>query len=679
MNIDSGQMPDSQSTAEAMADQLQQVGRVVATEQKPNTAYEFHFWTAADSPVGIGTLVAVLTECLEVYGVVVEGWSWTDVASAMHDYVGLEGNPSREAMTRRPEIRLYTAAVLRREPEEPVKPVPTGPVFLADDVAVNKALRMDSYADKSGVAVGAYQNGELLAPVYLDANFLLGPEAAHVTLTGVSGLATKTSSIEFLLQSIFASQENVACVCFNVKGHDMLFLDYPAEAPEGYILAGKYEELGIDSLSDADRELYRSLGVPLEPFRDVEYYAPHKEDGVNLNTLRTNEAVAHNVHPLAWGLKEIMEFSEVVLNRDDVDAKADALIEYLNQRVINQKDGYDVGDGKPNLYVRSFEDLTEWFRRVMDHMEKRDQGRGMEQYKTHHIATIRKVNNRLTNLITRYKGLLVSNEKADDLPWGMFRAGGIYVIDIAGMDAQGQDLVVTRVVSKLKEHLEKKTLGVDRCVVVVDELNKYAPSDGPDTNLRKTLLDISERGRYIGLVLFSAQQFRSQVHKRVVGNCGTSIYGRMDMDELSTPGYQVLTRAEREKLATLAKGQLMVRHPHFSQAIFVKFPRPNVLRGSDGIRMFPARQDMPLDEAVFQNFRKLNPAVQRNAVREIVEASDPEAVAEAAARVRQEAPEDPLARFRQLCRRKANISEADDRPSNFAVPKAIDPDDPFAD
>ena len=35
------------------------LGRVVATERKPNTPHEFHFWTAIDSPVGIGTIVRV--------------------------------------------------------------------------------------------------------------------------------------------------------------------------------------------------------------------------------------------------------------------------------------------------------------------------------------------------------------------------------------------------------------------------------------------------------------------------------------------------------------------------------------------------------------------------------------------------------------------------------------------
>ena len=88
------------------------------------------------------------------------------------------------------------------------------------------------------------------------------------------------------------------------------------------------------------------------------------------------------------------------------------------------------------------------------------------------------------------------------------------------------------------------------------------------------LLDISERGRYLGLVLFGAEQFRSQVHRRVVGNAATKVFGRMDADELATPGYQVLSPATKIKLATLPVGELMVRHPHFTQPIFVRFPRP---------------------------------------------------------------------------------------------------------
>jgi len=218
-------------------------------------------------------------------------------------------------------------------------------------------------------------------------------------------------------------------------------------------------------------------------------------------------------------------------------------------------------------------------------------------------------------------------------------------------------------------------------IVVVDELNKYAPSDGPDTYLRQTLLDISERGRYLGLVLFSAQQFRSQVHRRVVGNSGTCIYGRMDMDELATPGYQVLTAATKEKLATLSKGQLMIRHPHFTQPIFVKFPRPNVLRGPDGMKMFPAAEDLPLDEAIWRNLRRLDPNLDKLAVKDAVAAcGDGDEAVRAMNLALQAKPDgDVLAYFKTCMRKQARSRE-------FMPPNAIrletvsspDPEDPFA-
>ena len=145
---------------------------------------------------------------------------------------------------------------------------------------------------------------------------------------------------------------------------------------------------------------------------------------------------------------------------------------------------------------------------------------------------------------TRAKGLVSNDATVSDLPWDGFQDRTVYVIDVANVEPEAQDLIFARVVTEARERLERNTLGVDHLVVFVDELNKYAPADSYETYVRKMLLDISERGRYLGLVLFSAQQFRSQVHKRVVGNAGTGIYGRMDMDELATPGYSVLSPAD---------------------------------------------------------------------------------------------------------------------------------------
>ena len=126
------------------------LGRVVATERRPNTPHEFHFWTALESPVGIGTIVRVdgrptNGQIPHIYGVVVEGFSYTDLQSPLHDVIGHDASPASAgfAATERAEIRLYTAAVLRQIPDEPLQPVPMGQVFLATEEDVAVALRMD--------------------------------------------------------------------------------------------------------------------------------------------------------------------------------------------------------------------------------------------------------------------------------------------------------------------------------------------------------------------------------------------------------------------------------------------------------------------------------------------------------------------------------------------------------
>ncbi len=146
------------------------LGRVVATERKPNTPHEFSFWTALDSPVGIGTIVRVEGPdpvngvIPRVFGVVTEGFSYTDLQTPLHDVLGHDGRPSAESLsaTRRTEIRLYSAAVLRHLPEEPLQPVPMGEVYLADADDVAVALRMDGYlaaGAHTGIPVGDLPGG----------------------------------------------------------------------------------------------------------------------------------------------------------------------------------------------------------------------------------------------------------------------------------------------------------------------------------------------------------------------------------------------------------------------------------------------------------------------------------------------------------------------------------------
>ncbi len=606
------------------------IGRVVATELMPASPHQFHFWTATDAPIGIGAIVRVDEQGgRTVYALVVDARAYTDLETPLEDVSAAAGDPARGSSAARTEIRLWTAAVLRQVPEEPLQPVPLTDVRMAERCDVETALRMDSYVGEGavgGIPVGLYTSGGSSAPIYVDPDFLLGPESAHLNISGVSGLATKTSAVEFFLSSVFqkfpADKGRISAVCFNVKGPDLCFLDH----------AG--------TLNDVELEMYRELGLAATPFERVAYYAPFKADGVNLNTLRSHPDLAPDVRPLVWGLREVLDYHEVLLNRDDIDAKADAFIDFLADRVVDKEFRDEWGQVHR---VASFGDLERLFRAIFDGLE--GQGRS-DMWRTHHVATIRKVRNRLLNISTRCKGLVTDDGSASDLPFGSFEDRSVYVIDVAGVDQLGQDLVFTRVLSRLREHLERRDLGVEHVVVFADELNKYASQDAPDSYVRKMLLDISERGRYLGLVLFGAQQFRSQVHRRVVGNAGTQVFGRMDMDELATAGYQLYSPATKIKLATLPKGELMVRHPHFTHPVFMRFPRPAVLNGRAGVERYPPAADVPFDEAVVRHLVGLDRRVSPAAVQDLIAGRREEDVRRALLATRRARPADVLGHFR---------------------------------
>lgn len=609
------------------------VGEIIATERRPNTPHDFHFLASADAPVGIGIIVRVdstsSTGALtRVYGVVVEGLRYEDVTQADR------------------EVRLYSAQVLRHMPEEPLQPVAIGRVFLAGADEIALALRMETYATTgrilesaaretrgTGIPVGVYRAAGFDAPISLDADFLVGPEAAHLNITGMSGLATKTSAIEFVLQSAFThfpqKKGSIAAVCFNVKGPDLCFIDKPG------------------AITESDRQLYDALQVPATPFANVRYYAPFTARGLQLNTLRTHPDVADDVTPLTWGLGEVLQFADVLLNKDDIDAKADALIDFIRERVVG-KTFEEKGFSRVHV-VQSFADLDAWFRDVL---KKLEEGHG-DTWRTHHAATVRKVRNRLSNLSTRCAGLVTDDGVVSDLPFGNFEDRTVYVVDIARVEEDAQDLVFARVVSELRDHLERRELGVDHLIVFVDELNKYAPADGQETFVRKMLLDISERGRYLGLVLFGAQQFRSQVQRRIVGNAGSALYGRMDADELATAGYHVLSPAIKARLATLDKGQLMVRHPHFAQPIFVRFPRPAVMSGREGVETYPPAPEPPLAVAVARELRRHDASIHLAWVQQTILLYEEPAVLSARNAVMRTRPADVKAAFKRELARMA--------------------------
>jgi hypothetical protein len=148
----------------------------------------------------------------------------------------------------------------------------------------------------------------------------------------------------------------------------------------------------------------------------------------------------------------------------------------------------------------------------------------------------------------------------------------------------------------------------------------------------------------------------------------------MDADELATPGYATLSAATRSKLASLPKGELMLRHPHFTQPVFVRFPRPAVLTGREGVTRFPPAPDLPFADAVARQLRSLDRSIGLEAVRELLHGRRENDVRRALGATRRNRPDDTLAYFRTLLgRRVPSEAPAERRHAVRPVPLPEDP------
>lgn len=116
---------------------------------------------------------------------------------------------------------------------------------------------------------------------------------------------------------------------------------------------------------------------------------------------------------------------------------------------------------------------------------------------------------------------------------------------------------------------------INKFLVFIDELNKYASKDTPKTSpILREILDVTERGRSLGVVLFGAEQFRSNIHQRVTGNCSTHAYGRTNSIETATKDYGSLPSTYKNMLTRLEQGDYLIQNPIFRSLLKIQFPKP---------------------------------------------------------------------------------------------------------
>ena len=407
------------------------------------------------------------------------------------------------------------------------------------------------------------EDAKIDLPVYINSDFLIGPEGAHLNISGISGLATKTSYAMFLLnalqqKSMSEDGQKVAYIFMNVKGRDLLSVDESSE-----------------KLSSADHAMYKSMGLQEVPFSNVKYFYPYGERGSVKSYVRPDvferQLQSGQAKKFKYTFNEDNECLDLLFsNIEDPNQTIESIINYI----ISQQ--------PPFNNVDSWEAML---REVQSMGEK-----GSSENKEISVMSWRKfkrivrksieTDKMFNDAVDASKGEVRLENEIKNL-----KANDVFVVDIAKQDENMQAFVfgsVMQAVTKLKlgefdEDMtpEQRENIPDRIIIFVDELNKYASSDAPKSSpILRLLLDIAERGRSLGIVLFSAEQFKSAIHKRVTGNCSTHAYGRTNSIEVSDKTYSFVPATYKSMMTRLKQGQYIIQNPVFNSLLKIKFPMP---------------------------------------------------------------------------------------------------------
>lgn len=447
-------------------------------------------------------------------------------------------------------------ATTRVEPEVFVPPLPGAPVRPATDVDRDHALFFDVMERRLPIGLDHRDD-----PLYVNLEFVDGTRGAHVNISGVSGVATKTTYATFLLYSLFhsgvlgAESVNTKALVFNVKGEDLLFLDHPNVR-----------------LDERDRERYRRLGLDPAPFASVAVYAPPRRGDP---TARPDVATrTTGVRTYYWTIAEFVEQELLPFLFADAEDERQQYTWVIHNVAAHLKaDGTPVGDDGAwrvgEVTIRTFAELCDLIcARVED-----DATRAAWAGQATGAGTIHAFIRRL-RAAQRPLGHLIRADIPRRPDHEVRTADAqVTVVDLHNLHDRAKRFVVGVTIRRAFDEKEASGSARPLLFLVLDELNKYAPAQG-DSPIKEILLDVAERGRSLGMVLIGAQQTASEVERRVIANSAIRVAGRLDAAEAARAEYGFLSATHRQR-ATIAKpGTMFVSQPEIPVPLVVGFPFP---------------------------------------------------------------------------------------------------------
>jgi uncharacterized protein len=516
-------------------------------------AMPLEFWVGVEEGRQIELDDLLMAETISPRGQPVRFFGVVDAVRKRYEGAQYDTDAFRASEGTLPVDVSYTAhvQVTRIDPEVFIPPHPGDRVRLVKGAEFQRALYFDQMERR--VPIGLTRTHE---PVFANLDFLDGGRGAHASISGVSGVATKTSYGTFLLYALFHSKAleaeavNSKALIFNVKGEDLLWLDRPNAL-----------------LDEEARAQYARLDLPVGAFQSVGLYAPTKRR--SQVPIPDTGGRQEGIKPYLWTMREFAR--DRLLRFAFVEAEsARAQLAFVIIRVERALERA-AGDGDPDdpaievdgQRLEKFEDLVD----MLD-------GPSLDNMVPGAVAsgTLDAFRRRL-HAAAQHMGHLVRGTAAARGRGIGWEEHQVTVVDIHSLHSTAQMFVVGVLLKRMME--EKEARGTSRPLVFVllDELNKYAPREGWSP-IGDVLLDIAERGRSLGVSLFGAQQTASQVERRVLANAALKVVGRLDASEAERSEYGFLTRVARLRATLLQPGTMIVAQPDIPTPILLRFPFP---------------------------------------------------------------------------------------------------------
>ena len=530
------------------------VGRVIGTD--PATPLEFWVAVAEGTFLQLDDVVVVerslpgRDDPIRIYGMVADLRVRHEGARFDSDVFLIEDGVLPAQVTEAAKV-LAT----RFEPEVFVPPVPGQMVRKAVGKERDEALFFDGMERK--VPVGLSRDDEV---VYANVEFLDGTRGAHVNISGVSGVATKTSYAVFLLHSLFTSGK-LGGRRPQHKGADL------QRKGRGSALPGQVQPPPRSGTSGALR-CAEAPGRAL-PQRGAVGAA------ASARSLRRHPApeAAPTGSPRSSGRWRISAATSCSPSCSPTpeDERQQYTIVVHNVTARLRRDATPLDDGGVRIAgttCRTFGGLIEAIReRVEDPADQPDWAG-------------RSIGGGTINAFVRR--LYAARRDAEHLIRGRCAQPGkhriamqeqVTVVDIAKLSRRAQRFVVGVVLRKTFQDKEETGSRKPLLFVVLDELNKYAPRDGRSP-IKEILLDMAERGRSLGVILVGAQQTASEVERRVIANSSIRVAGRLDSAEAGRPEYAFLPTAQRQRATILKPGTMILSQPELPVPLVLEFPFP---------------------------------------------------------------------------------------------------------